>query len=75
MMKKVQHKPGYIEKVGISPFLVLLIVAMLMSRFYLFIHLPLPMNANEGASQAIAEDFPKLDYILSCDIIEESSSW
>jgi hypothetical protein len=33
------------------------------------------MNANEGASQAIAEDFPKLDYILSCDIIEESSSW
>jgi hypothetical protein len=33
------------------------------------------MNANEGASKAIAEEFPKLDYILSCDVIEESSSW
>jgi hypothetical protein len=28
-----------------------------------------------GASEEIAKEFPKLDYILSCDVTEESSSW
>jgi len=42
-------------------------------NFAAFIFLAIPSVS--GASAEIAKEFQNLDYVLSCDVVGESSSW
>lgn len=77
-MKRAHHRVDFTGKVRIEP-----IVAATIPCFHCFYHhnimfctfsIPKCMYY-AGASETIAKEFPELDYILSCDVIEESSSW